>query len=594
MKKLFPIVLILAMISALTIAFASCTPEEEKPSSGFELTKDVLSSYTVIIPDGCSDTVQQLASSFCDDLQAATGVEPDFRDDTVIEGNDYFKEAEYEILIGRVKRSEAEEFYKTVRYKDLGYALVGKKVLIVGFNDKSIKNALTRFTNDVVKSTETVLLRSNEKSILEGSYDFDELLLNGVEINKYKIVYPRKSVINEKNYANSLRDWIADKSGYIIDVGADNSSASEYEIHIGNTERVSSDLVAEKNSAGDGTYGVYGKNKFVWLSGTSDKVLRCAVAEFCSLLTVSGRTATLNIESLKTAKPDELSLSVLSYNIYYDLNETARNSDDVLESIASRDPDVFNTVETTDDWFKLFDKKFSGTYTCVKGKKLSSESDGLYNAIFFKTDKFTLLSWGTKWMSDTPDKMSKFDISPHNKGFTYAVLKEKATGAEFVYVAVHTSAGETKTVSPDREKYNGKDGDGSIARKCREQQIEVLKELLDPFSLYPIIIGGDFNAKPTSNAISVLTSGTRYVDATLVADTTIYTLPDNATHPTLCRTSGTDPYTVLNDSANQIDYLFVTKDSITVQKFEEWDNKINGKYPSDHIPVCAEITIYSN
>ncbi|MBO4212752.1 MAG: endonuclease/exonuclease/phosphatase family protein, partial [Clostridia bacterium] len=186
--------------------------------------------------------------------------------------------------------------------------------------------------------------------------------------------------------------------------------------------------------------------------------------------------------------------------------------------------------------------------------------------------------------SDTPTKMSKFEISPHYKGFSYAVLKDKATGAEFVYVAVHTSAGETRSEAIYKDNAN----------LCREKQITVLKEQLETFAMYPIILGGDFNAKPTSKSLSILTSGTRYADATLIADEVTYTLPDNATHPTLCRDTGDNPYTELNENAQQIDYFFVTKDSITVQKFEEWDNPVNGKYPSDHIPVCAEITIFTN
>ena len=41
-----------------------------------------------------------------------------------------------------------------------------------------------------------------------------------------------------------------------------------------------------------------------------------------------------------------------------------------------------------------------------------------------------------------------------------------------------------------------------------------------------------------------------------------------------------------------LDYFFVTKDTVTVNKYEAVDNKINGEYPSDHIPVRIDAVIY--
>ena len=578
MKKLFPIILILAIVFVSLVVFAACTPEE-KPSEGFELTKDMLSSYSVIVPEDCSDAMQAQANSLCSELKAVTGVTPDMKDDFV---NDTIKEGAYEILIGKVNRKEAKDLYKNVRLYDLGYALVGKKIVIVGYTDNSIKNSIYRFKNEVLSSNESVILRESDDKIVKGSYEYDTLMINGTNINEYKIVYPSKSNADENTYASILKDWITEKTGYIIDVVVDNKSEkSDFEINLGNTNRVTNDMLAAKDAAGDDAYSVYGKDGLVWLAGKTTTIMRCALNGFCNLLTSDGK---IDITSIKSATPNEIKLSILSYNVYFDLKEKNRDPEGVLTSIEERMPDIFNTVETTTEWFKLFDAKFGGTYTCVKGKPFDTSSDALYNAVFFKKDMFTLVDSGTRWFSDTPTRMSKYDISPHYKGMTYAILRDKASGAEFVYVSVHTSAGETRSEAIYRDNAN----------LCREKQITVLKEQLEQFSRYPIILGGDFNAKPTSKSLTLLTSGTRYVDATLAAEEVIYTLPDNATHPTLCRDTGDNPYTEINENAQQIDYFFVTKDSITVQKFEEWDNPVNGKYPSDHIPVCAEITIFTN
>ena len=50
-----------------------------------------------------------------------------------------------------------------------------------------------------------------------------------------------------------------------------------------------------------------------------------------------------------------------------------------------------------------------------------------------------------------------------------------------------------------------------------------------------------------------------------------------------------EDYTITGNTI--IDYIFVSDQSIDVRYYEIWDNKINGKYPSDHIPVWAELTI---
>ena len=42
---------------------------------------------------------------------------------------------------------------------------------------------------------------------------------------------------------------------------------------------------------------------------------------------------------------------------------------------------------------------------------------------------------------------------------------------------------------------------------------------------------------------------------------------------------------------NSENYIFVTKDLISTKYYSAIDNVKNGKYPSDHLPVLAEIEI---
>src|SRR5690606_2617790 len=110
--------------------------------------------------------------------------------------------------------------------------------------------------------------------------------------------------------------------------------------------------------------------------------------------------------------------------------------------------------------------------------------DASYNPIYYKTDKFDLIEWGTKWLSDTPDKMSRYPTAKHYKVLTYVILKDKATGARFMYINIHLDG------SNDAAAH-------SALKEVRKWQVEVFKNFIAKYNFLPIIAGGDFNENPT-------------------------------------------------------------------------------------------------
>ena len=58
-------------------------------------------------------------------------------------------------------------------------------------------------------------------------------------------------------------------------------------------------------------------------------------------------------------------------------------------------------------------------------------------AIAYNKDKFELVSNKHLWLSDTPDRASKYDDSDYTYDFHAALLRDKATGEEFVFVSAH-------------------------------------------------------------------------------------------------------------------------------------------------------------
>jgi endonuclease/exonuclease/phosphatase family metal-dependent hydrolase len=94
-----------------------------------------------------------------------------------------------------------------------------------------------------------------------------------------------------------------------------------------------------------------------------------------------------------------------------------------------------------------------------------------------------------------------------------------------------------------------------------------------------VIITGDLNATPSSDAYRTIITNTAFKDAQSITETA---------H---CGPAGTfSTFSISSKMGNRIDYIFVTS------KFKVWQHGAltdsnNGFYPSDHLPVLTEVTI---
>lgn len=58
-------------------------------------------------------------------------------------------------------------------------------------------------------------------------------------------------------------------------------------------------------------------------------------------------------------------------------------------------------------------------------------------AIFYRSDRFEAVKWGTFWLSETPGAVSRGWDAACNRTVTWARLREQATGAEFYFLNTH-------------------------------------------------------------------------------------------------------------------------------------------------------------
>ena len=134
-------------------------------------------------------------------------------------------------------------------------------------------------------------------------------------------------------------------------------------------------------------------------------------------------------------------LKVMSYNVYTSSPDRSRVKK-VVANIESFDPDIIGVQEFNYSWSVILDmvSDFYDIYDMVGEPRLEpsdKSNNNEYSAIFYKKDKFNLIETDTYWLSNTPDKISKFEDTQYYRIMTYAVLERKSDGAKFTHFNTH-------------------------------------------------------------------------------------------------------------------------------------------------------------
>ena len=270
------------------------------------------------------------------------------------------------------------------------------------------------------------------------------------------------------------------------------------------------------------------------------------------------------------------SLPVMSFNVKVtQTSEILSNPrvDLVVNTILENNPYVFGVQEADDLWMSRLNSKLGHLYTSVgKGR---DGSTGEHSAIFYRTDLFTCIASGTKWLSATPDKAgSKYSYTEGGTTYTanyarimtYVVLERKSDGARFIYVNAHLD--------------NNGNNSGTVAEKIRKGEVEILlgeiQKLYNTHGNLPTVVTGDFNTQPETDSYkTMIQSG--FVDSSKVAKQSEIKRTFNGN----------------SDSGNVIfDYIFVSSDLANiVQTYKVCPEKRDGKWISDHNAIIANIVI---
>ncbi len=197
------------------------------------------------------------------------------------------------------------------------------------------------------------------------------------------------------------------------------------------------------------------------------------------------------------------------------------------------------------------------------------KTKGEFSAILYRKDRFELIESSNFWLSETPDIPSIGWDAAYNRIVTWAKFKDKLTGKNFYHFNTHF------------------DHKGVDARLNSSKLI--LKKVEEIAGNNYVVVTGDFNFRPESEYYSLLTNGfdsfKPLKDAQHISKFGHY--GSNITFNDFGRSL---------EEGNKIDYIFVKNNVMVLQHgiiSEKFVGTIlrNGRFPSDHMPVLAELKI---
>jgi len=277
------------------------------------------------------------------------------------------------------------------------------------------------------------------------------------------------------------------------------------------------------------------------------------------LLFLSTFTGCLSLWASDQAGSD---LRVMSFNIR---NSHARDWEArkglVYEVIRDYAPDVLGLQEANSFHLKELSNEFT-QYGQV-GEGSMGGSKGQHSAILFLEERFKLTDSGSFWLSENPTQPSKSWWSAHHRICTWAELLGRETDRT-LYI------------------YNTHMDDGS--REARENGARMIMEHIQgKVQTTPFVFMGDFNAPEDSEALRII-KGNSGADQKLgieMVDSFRVLYPDRENVGTYNGFTG-------QSDGPKIDYIMV-RPSMKVIEASILQTNREGRYPSDHFPVTAQV-----
>lgn len=221
-------------------------------------------------------------------------------------------------------------------------------------------------------------------------------------------------------------------------------------------------------------------------------------------------------------------------------------------------PDTIGTQEMNSKWLEKLGTLMSDydSYGVKRGGD-DSENKSEMNAVFWLKDKYSCEEKDTFWLSETPEKESRYEGAGCHRVCTYVVLKNNETGRMLIHMNTHLD--------------NASEEAANYGAEVISQKID---ELNTKYPNVPIVLTGDFNE--TKGMIAYNTIAEKLIEPTSY----IISIETKETYHAWGEITDGEP----------IDHIFVTKGKY-ISNYKILDDTSNG-YISDHYGVYIEWNPY--
>ena len=386
------------------------------------------------------------------------------------------------------------------------------------------------------------------------------LTVNGASIKDYTVIYSRKANSGGEKAFEYLNQRLEELYGAVLP-GDTKEQDGRYEIVIARDggDGAMAEAYEEHPS---GIIGASGKK--IIMMGVNYSVLCQLIDIFLAKATGDGAQKSISLTELETPNITSDALKVMSYNVLTDLGKEGRPADArerMIETILENGIDVLGTQEDGAENSEVFLAGMKD-YSAYGGAAITGNG----NYIYWKTDKFNLIKKGYYFLSDTPTVKSKYEDSTSYRTMAYVILEFKDTGRQFLFVCTHL--------------------DYRASEATRIKQINVLASLIKKVNAngLPVVLLGDFNTlwSKSNGAINAFTLGN----------------PEMVMTWKVAEAKGDTGETLVSQEdfvtryLGAYDYIFVGAERIYTKYYTVVANIKDGKYPSDHLPIVAELELY--
>ena len=530
------------------------------------------SDYTIIYPSEAEGVDAEMTAEVYKLFLDTADIKLDRKDDFIKDGETR-TEGNCKILIGKTNYSLSDIAYTDLMYQEFRIITDETNLAIAAYTASGYNAAIEWLKANVFSkysNGELIMDPADVKDSLVTGYSISKWTIGGNELKNYKIVYA-EGIEREKMIA--FRDAVATKTGWHLDVLQDTeSTSSEYEILIGDTNREESKLVVAP-SALNYSLKTVGKKLVVKTGG--EHSFELLIEDFFDVVAQDAEKVSMGEsyellgdyydDPYNTAMAKDADIRIFTCNTQVNGGGYSSNIDPDFKfdrrleiffaALDFYQPTVVGLQEFCTSWLNGMQKyEHIDKWDVLEFENPRPEINNqhVFSTIMYRKDLLTLIDSGTLPYSQHSNGRCRF--------ITWAVLKVNSTGKEFCFVSTHWDGG----------------GDNNTDMPNTLVQVEEISTFVNKMKeKYPVFTTGDFNRNEYTPSFKQYLVNIDSVDC-------MYAAKERLNVAGSYHNWGTDV-----SSIGSCDHITATKDT-TVLKFETlmYNQQI---YGSDHAWLMADI-----